>query len=121
MRKPFIIAASILIVGELSYCTSSKKTSASAAPAKPIIAYTTDISAVIDAKCSPCHFPSKNGNKKPLDSYAAIKENIDDILLRIQADTADKKFMPRKKPKLDDGTISLLKEWKAGGMLETRP
>ena len=122
MRKPLIIIACILAVGTLSYCGSSKKTaSAPAAPAKPSIAYTNDIAAVIDAKCAPCHFPAKNGNKKPLDTYAAIKTNIDDILVRIQLDSTNKDFMPRKKPKLDDATINLLKEWKASGMLESRP
>ena len=121
VRKPLIIVAGILVVGTLSYCGSSKKTAASAPPAKPVIAYTTDIAAVIDAKCSPCHIPAKNGNKKPLDTYASVKANIDDILVRVQLDSTHKNFMPRKKPKLDDATIALLKEWKAGGMLESKP
>ena len=122
MRKPLIIVASILIVGTLSYCGSSKKTAAAAAPPpKPIIAYSSDIAGVMETKCAPCHFPAKNGNKKPLDTYASVKENIDDILVRIQLDSTHKDFMPRKKPKLDEATIALLKEWKAGGMVESRP
>ena len=121
MRKPLIIVASILIVGTLSYCGSSKKTAASAPPAKPVIAYSSDIAAVMETKCAPCHIPAKNGNKKPLDTYASVKTNIDDILVRVQLDSTHKDFMPRKKPKLDDATIALLKEWKAGGMVESKP
>ena len=120
VRKPLIILAIVFVAGTLSYCGSSKKTAASAPP-KPVIAYSSDIAAVIDAKCSPCHIPAKNGNKKPLNTYAAVRDNIDDILTRIQLDSTNKDFMPRKKPKLDDATISLLKEWKAAGMLESKP
>ena len=110
--------AAIVALGTLTYCGSSKKT---AAAAKPVVAYSSEIASIMEAQCAPCHFPAKKGNKKPLDTYAAVKENIDEILVRIQLDSTDKKVMPKMKPHLDAATIATIKNWKESGMVETKP
>jgi cytochrome c553 len=117
VRKPLIILAAIALVATLSYCSSSKKASSS----KRIVAYDTDIAPIMETQCAPCHIPAKKGNKKPYDNLANVKADIDEILMRVQLDSTDKKFMPKKKPKLDDATIATLKAWKEGGMLATKP
>ena len=83
-----------------------------------VVTYNTDIALLIQANCSPCHFRAKGGKKKPLDSYARVSSQIDEILHRIQLPPASKKFMPTKLGKLPDTTIALFKQWKVDGMVE---
>ena len=97
-----------------SNCHSSKKATKTA----PKVTYEANIRPLIETNCSPCHFPDKNGMKKPLNSYTAVKDNIDSMLSRIQRNPADKGFMPFKHPKLSDSTITVFKQWKADGTLE---
>lgn len=98
----------------LTYCSASKK-----AKSVPKTTYTTDMAAVINATCSPCHIPSKGGNKKAYDNYANVSKDIDEIIRRIELNPTDKGFMPFKKTaKLNDSTINVFKKWKTDGMLE---
>jgi hypothetical protein len=66
--------------------------------------------------CSPCHIPSKGGNKKALDNYEAAKAEIDDIIRRIELNPGDRGFMPSRRSKLNDSTITAFKQWKAAGL-----
>jgi cytochrome c553 len=109
MRKLSIIMILILAVA-FQYCSSSKKLKAS----KSSISYSNNVQNIIVTKCSPCHFPPK-GNKKPLDSYDAVRSNIDEILSRVQRNPGDKGFMPAFHPKLSDSTINVLIAWKNNG------
>jgi hypothetical protein len=68
--------------------------------------------------CTPCHIPSKGGNKKPYDVYANVKTDIDEMIRRIELNPTDKGFMPFKKAKLHDSTIAVFKKWRADGLLE---
>jgi hypothetical protein len=106
-----IVALFILAV-VLPFCHSSKKMAA----AKKTN-YTTDVAPLMSMNCTPCHFPPK-GNKLPLNSYAAVSSNIDDILERIQKDPLEKGFMPFKHPKLSDSTIAVFQQWKNDGLIE---
>jgi hypothetical protein len=101
-----------IIIFVFSNCSSSKKLAAT-----PKLTYETDLKAVIQNNCSPCHFPPK-GNKKPFDSYANVQANIDEMIRRIELNPTDKGFMPFKKPKLNDSTIAVFKKWRADGLLE---
>ncbi len=62
-------------------------------------------------RCSPCHIPPE-GKAKPLDTYAAVKANIDTILTRIQKKPNEKGFMPMRRPKFSDSTINVFARWK---------
>jgi hypothetical protein len=48
------------------------------------------------------------GKAKPLDTYAAVKANIDTILARIQKKPNEKGFMPVRRPKLSDLLLMFL-------------
>ena len=116
MKKIYVFAAMAILSLGLTYCHSSKKAIAAAVPKTT---YAATLSPVIAEKCSPCHIPSKGGNKKAYDNYANVKADIDEIIRRIELNPTDKGFMPFKKPeKLAADTIAVFKSFKEAGMLE---
>ena len=114
MKKTLFVLSATTLVLVFSNCHSSKK----AVAAVPKSTYETDMKALIVSKCSPCHIPAKGGNKKSYDNYANVKEDIDQIIQRIQLEPGARGYMPFKKPKLNDSTIAVFKQWKTDGMLE---
>ena len=113
MKKNLVVVLFLMTITVFQYCSSSKKI----AKAPPKLNYTTNVQALVVANCSPCHFPPR-GNKLPLATFAAVRDNIDDILSRIQKNPTDKGFMPFKHAKLADSTIHVFVQWKADGLLE---
>jgi hypothetical protein len=110
------ICLSLIMISSLSFqfCASSKK-----AKSKEVakMTYMANIEPIISTSCSPCHIPGK-GNKKPYNTFSAVKTDIDEIIGRIQRNPTDKGFMPMKHPKLSADTINTFVQWKADGMLE---
>jgi hypothetical protein len=117
MKKLLTFSLLVFTALVLSYCHSSKKAAGSTTEAKTASLYTGNVEAVVQKTCTPCHFPP-GGNKKPLNTYAAVRDNIDDIIRRIELNPTDRGFMPFKHPKLSQDTINIFKQWKADGMVE---
>ena len=115
MKKFLILAGVMTTVILFSNCHSAKK--ASAEIVAPKTTYQNSIQSLVVNNCSPCHIPSKGGNKKPLDTYDAAKANIDDMIHRIELNPTDRGFMPFKHAKLSDSTIAVFKQWRDNGML----
>lgn len=116
MRKLFVLSAIAATVLVFANCSSTKKTTAAPAPK---LSYEANVQTVIMANCSPCHIPSKGGNKKAFDNFANVKTDIDEIIRRIELNPGEKGFMPFKKTaKLSDSTIAVFKQWRADGLLE---
>jgi len=114
MKKIYVFAGMAILALGLTYCSSSKKTAA-----VPKTTYASALAPIIAEKCSPCHIPSKGGNKKPYDNYANVKADIDSIIRRIELNPTDKGFMPFKKSqKLAADTIAVFKKFKEDGSLE---
>ena len=123
MKKLTVFSLLVATVAIFSYCGSSKKTAAKTEAAKTetkaATVYAANVETAMLNYCAPCHFPAKGGNKKPLDTYAAVRDNIDDIIKRIELNPTDRGFMPFKKTaKLDEATINLFKQWKTDGAVE---
>jgi mono/diheme cytochrome c family protein len=114
MKKLLIVFTATVILISFSNCHSSKK----AVAAIPKSTYDVDMTALITTHCSPCHIPAKGGKKKAYDNYANVKEDIDNIIQRIELEPGGRGFMPFKQAKLSDGAITAVKKWKADGMLE---
>jgi hypothetical protein len=114
MKKILVIVFLAIVSLAISYCTASKK--AAKAPVK--MTFNANVQTAVQTYCTPCHIPSKGGNKGALDNYADMSKHIDDVLRRIQLNPTDRGFMPFKKPKLSDSAINVFKQWKADGMLE---
>jgi cytochrome c553 len=112
-RIIFFLTASVVVIS-LANCHSSKKAQAAAAK----INYDTNVQGIMAASCSPCHIPAKGGKKLPLDTYTAVKDNIDDIIMRIKLEPGQRGFMPMNHPKLSDSTIAVIEQWKLLGTLE---
>ena len=119
MKKYISIAFVIATVIFFSNCHSTKKAQAEApAPMKAKVTYETDMQSLVAAKCSPCHFPAKGGNKRPFDSYDAVHANIDSMIARIELMPGQKGFMPFKNAKLSDSVINVFKEWRSQGAMK---
>lgn len=115
MKKYFFLAASVTIVIVFSNCHSARKSTTE--NVVPKMTYETNIQSLIANNCTPCHFPARGGNKKPLDTYDGVKANIDDMIHRIELNPTDKGFMPFKHAKLSDSTIAVFKQWRDDGMI----
>ncbi len=114
MKKTLVLLTTTAVLILFSNCHSSKK----AVAAIPKSTFDTDMKTLVTTYCSPCHIPSKGGNKKPYDNYANVKEDIDQIVRRIELEPGSRGFMPFKRTKLNDSTITAFKKWKTDGMLE---
>ena len=114
MKKIYVFAGMAVLALGLTYCSSSKK-----AAAVPKTTYTANVSTIMAGSCSPCHIPSKGGNKKAYDNYANVKADIDEIIRRVELNPTDKGFMPFKKTeKLPADVVAVLKKFKEDGALE---
>ncbi len=112
MKKLSVIILCLSSVFVLQNCSSSKKT----AKIK-VVSFQQDVMPVLQASCTPCHFPP-GGNKAPLNNYDAVKKHIDDMIVRVTLPATDNKFMPwkSKKPALTEEAIKVLKGWKDQNM-----
>jgi hypothetical protein len=121
MKKILIMAGVVAAISMLSNCHSAKKSAGKTTAPTTVpstaaaVAYHSNMESVLAANCSPCHFPSKGGNKTPFDTYEAAKSHLDSMIVRIQLNPTDKGFMPFKRPKLSDSTINLFKQWRDSG------
>jgi hypothetical protein len=114
MKKVFLPVLFFATVVVFEFCSSSKKTQKSAAATAT---YTANVQNIVATNCSPCHIGS-GAKQKRLDSYDAVKSNIDEIVRRIQLNPGDKGFMPMRHPKLSDSTIQVFINWRNGGFMQ---
>ncbi len=114
MKKIFLVTAGFCCLVILQNCSSSKK-----AAKTPVVSFSKDVMPVMQASCTPCHFPSA-GRKEPLNTYDAVKNHIADIIVRIKLPQSDARFMPwkNKKPPLSDSLINVFVEWQKQNMSE---
>ena len=105
------VSAGLIIVA-----CSRKNTATTAVPK---ITYAKNLMPILQTSCSPCHFPAQGGKVASFDGYDATKIHIDQILTRVQLDSANPKFMPfkHKKTSLTSAQIDTLKRWGSDGYL----
>ncbi|HAE12920.1 MAG: hypothetical protein H6548_11575 [Chitinophagales bacterium] len=121
-KNLFLTGAALLLTLPLQFCTASKsatKTTEETTTTEPTVSYSRDLAPIMEAKCTPCHFP-ETGKKKLLNTYAAVSESSDYILFRIQLPEDDPEFMPfkGKKPALTPEEVQLFVQWAAEGKAE---
>ena len=119
MKKLFFLLSLCCLIGFLVQCKGTSKVTAVPSAMVPVN-YDIDIMPLVTANCSPCHIPSKGGNKEALDSYENVKHEIGEIIERISLNPGEPGFMPFKHPKLSDSTIRVFVKWKEGGMVKSK-
>ena len=118
MKNTLIISCLVAGAIFLQFCSSGRTVAASKADAKEVpVSYEADVAPIMVDRCTPCHFPD-GGKKKFLDTYAAVSNNIDDIIFRVELPQDSARFMPfkNKKEPLSDSMIAVLKTWRQTGM-----
>lgn len=113
MKKLALALSLVVTIVVFEFCNPAKK----AQNKVPKTSYASHVQSIVNNTCSPCHVGS-NAKQKLLNSYEAVKNNIDDILARIHKNPGEKGFMPFKRPKLPDSTIQVFEKWKAEGFVQ---
>jgi PKD repeat protein len=80
------------------------------------ITFDSDIKAVLQSLCSPCHLSS--GSEEDYTNYTNAKGNITSILDRIQRNEGSPGFMPNMGSSIGQSNIDLIKQWESDGLLE---
>ena len=73
---------------------------------------------LLQAKCSPCHLPSKGGNKADFENYSSAVKYSADMVIRIQMNPGERGFMPMRGAKLSADEIAVFKKWLSDGFLD---
>ena len=120
MKSLFTVITLVTLIVFVSCAkkTTSAGSTATETPKAKATSYTTDVLPLLQAKCSPCHFPSKGGNKANFETYASASKFGSEMVTRVQKNPGERGFMPMRNPKLSDTDIALLKKWVDGGMAE---
>ena len=112
MKYFSFILTLIIFIG---FAACSKKSN----PAKvKSITYTGDVMPLLQAKCTPCHMPSKGGNKANFENYEGAKNFGAELLARVMKAPTERGFMPKMNPKLSEDEIAVIRKWNEQGMLE---
>lgn len=117
MKKVFVIACLSAVI-LFAACAKKNTATTSTATATNATSYTAAVLPLIQAKCSPCHTPSKGGNKANFEDYESTKKHAADIVRRIQMEPGQRGFMPFKHAKLTDDEIAVFKNWVDGSTVE---
>jgi mono/diheme cytochrome c family protein len=113
-----VISLSVIVLAACHHKKPQTEPTANAAANPSAVSYAVNVKSIVATHCSPCHIPAQGGNKKALDTYDALKANIDDAIRRISLNPTDMGFMPFKHEKLSDSTIAIFKQWRDAGMAE---
>jgi len=118
--KKFLIQVGVISLSVIVFAACHKKKpqtepTANATTNPATVSYAVNMKSIVAEHCSPCHIPSKGGNKKAFDNYDGLKSSIDDAIRRIELNPTDKGFMPAMHAKLSDSTIAIFKQWRDAG------
>jgi mono/diheme cytochrome c family protein len=118
--KKFLIQVGVISLSVIVFAGCHKKKpqtepTANATTNPATVSYAVNMKSIVAEHCSPCHIPSKGGNKKAFDNYDGLKSSIDDAIRRIELNPTDKGFMPAMHAKLSDSTIAIFKQWRDAG------
>lgn len=80
------------------------------------ITFNSDILPLITNNCTPCHV--SGGSNTNFENYILAKDNINNILNRVNRTQGSVGFMPKGGNKLSAADIDLLKQWQTDGLKE---
>ncbi len=119
--KNIYLSVTVFVV--LVFAACSKKISPAKTVSEPpkiiMTTYAVDILPLIQMKCSPCHLPSKGGNKPNFENYISAQKSGAEMVSRIERNPGERGFMPFRQPtKLTVEEIAVFKKWLSDGLLE---
>ena len=119
LKSTFLFVSAAIFVAACSKKTAPTETKKEEYTG-PKVTYMADVAPLVQRSCAPCHFPSQNGKKVPLDGFAAVKKELPEILHHVQLPQSNVEFMPYKlkKEPLSPEEIELLKNWARGGFIQ---
>lgn len=119
MKKHFSIFM-VLVIIVFAACSKKSNPGKSVAEQEKVklINYTVDIVPLLQAKCTPCHLPTKGGRITDFENYENAKKHGESILARIQLNPGENGFMPFKHAKLPAEEIAIFKKWVEDGLVE---
>lgn len=105
-----IISSAVLLIAceSRTYEEISDKT-----PIAEVVTYNKDVKPIIEANCVSCHSPGVQS----LTNYNEVKNNIDNIINRINRPNGDPLKMPQG-GSLSPTQINIITKWKADGLTE---
>lgn len=115
MKNVFFV---VTLTGIIFFVSCSKKNSAGKTPKFIPTTYSINVAPLIQAKCSPCHLPTKGGRKANFETYDGAKKYGAEMLERVQLNATDRGFMPLKHEKLPTAEILIFKKWLEQGLRE---
>lgn len=89
----------------------------SSTPIVEKVTYAKDVKPIVDANCIVCHSAGGAAAYQPWTNYTQVKNNIDNILTRIQKPIGDPEKMPQGGA-LSPSQINIFIQWKADGLIE---
>lgn len=126
--KKFILPLTVLSIVLFAACSqkatpakTENPTTAATPPPPPkaaAVTYTANVQALIQSKCSPCHTPSKGGNKANFENFSIAQKYAADMVFRVELAPGTRGFMPMRGTKLADDEIAVFKNWVKDGLLE---
>jgi len=80
----------------------------------PHALYLSDIQPLMETKCAPCHIPAKGGFKTSFDNYDSAAKYIEAMIVRVQLDSADPRYMPfrHKRAAITETELNAMKAWR---------
>lgn len=91
-----------------------------ASPGKSAVetSYQADIVPLLQAKCTPCHLPTKGGFKADFENFESAKKYASEMVKRVLMNPGERGFMPFKGTRLSEEEISVFKQWVDQGLTE---
>lgn len=86
-------------------------------PLAELVTYNKDVKPIIDTNCISCHAAGGSASFQPWTSYNQVKNNIDNIINRINRPIGDPQKMPQG-GSLSPSQIEIITKWKADGLTE---
>ena len=120
--KKFILPLTVLGILVFAACSQKATPAKTETPPPPkyiATTYMADVQSLIQAKCAPCHLPSKGGNKASFENFTGAQKYGADMVARIELTPGTRGFMPfRAAARLSDDEIAVFKKWVKDGLLE---
>jgi|694.fasta_scaffold03351_20 hypothetical protein len=112
-RNYFVAVFSVFVV-----CSCTNDSIDDLTQPADVVTYTNQVRAIIETNCIGCHGNTSPLGNLSLTNYNQTKNNINNIIDRIQRPQGATGMMPLGQTRLPEGSISIIKKWRDDGLIE---